>query len=268
MERSLDLRLVIREVSQYVKLELDFRRESSNAKLMKENFRSREDVIVPEIYDEFSTDKVLVMEFVEGVRVTDIAAMESAGIDKQRVAQLLSEAFCQQILVDGFFHADPHPGNLLVQPGPKLVLLDFGLAKDFPPGFQIKMAKMATAIIAQDKAAMVTAFHELGFRTRDDNPDSLIVLGDAFLGQSIRSGKAYADQELFDTFNEDLPEALRANPIVEAPSHLILVVRVMGLLSGIGKQLESKVDPLSVIMPFLGQNAASEETSTQRETGS
>src|SRR5579859_7052069 len=72
------------------------------------------------------------MELVEGIKVTDLEALERAGIDKHAVAQKLIEMFTQQILRDGFFHADPHPGNILVQPGPRIVLLDFGLAKDFP----------------------------------------------------------------------------------------------------------------------------------------
>jgi predicted unusual protein kinase regulating ubiquinone biosynthesis (AarF/ABC1/UbiB family) len=70
-----------------------------------------------------------------------------------------------------------------------------------------------------------------------------------------REGKAYADKELIDHFNEELPRVLRANPVVEAPSHLLLVVRVMGLLAGIGKQLDSRVDPMSVIAPFLSGGA-------------
>jgi len=251
IERNFDLRMVIREVSKYVQLELDFENEARNSRTIRANMASRTDVVVPEIVGEFSTRRLLVMQYLPGIRITDVEALEATGIDKQAVARILSEVFCQQILVDGFFHADPHPGNLLVRPGPQLVLLDFGLAKDFPPGFAMAMAQLTSAIIAEDRDAMVKAFAELGFKTKNDDPETLIALGDAFLGQAVRGGKAYADKELIDTFNEDLPEVLRANPIVEAPSHLLLVVRVMGLLSGIGKQLQSEVNPLSVIMPFL-----------------
>lgn len=251
IERNFDLRLIIREVSKYVRLELDFENEARNAQTIRANLLHRQDVVIPEVLPELCRRRVLVMEYVPGIKVTDIDGMAKAGIDKQEVARILSEVFCHQILVDGFFHGDPHPGNILVQEGPRLVLLDFGLAKDFPAGFVTGMAKLATAIIAQDTPAVAAAFAELGFRTRDADSASLVALGDAFLGQALRSGKAYADADLIDTFNNDLPRILRSNPIVEAPSDLLLVVRVMGLLSGIGKQLDSKVDPLSVIMPFL-----------------
>ena len=169
------------------------------------------------------------------------------------MARLLTEVFCHQILVDGFFHADPHPGNILVQPGPKLVLLDFGLAKDFPPAIAQGVVQLTTAILAQDRDAIAAAFTALGFRTRNGDSRSLVALSDVFLGQAVRSGKAYADQDLIERFSEELPRALRDNPIVEAPSDLLLVVRVLGLLSGIGKQLDSHVDPMSVILPFLVQ---------------
>jgi predicted unusual protein kinase regulating ubiquinone biosynthesis (AarF/ABC1/UbiB family) len=251
IERNFDLRLILREVSKYVRLELDFEHEAENAERIRANMLQRDDVIVPRVLRELSTRKVLVMEYVEGVKVTDVAGLAAAGIDKQHVARLLSEVFCHQILIDGFFHADPHPGNILVQAGPRLVLLDFGLAKDFPPGFAAGVVQLTGAIIAQDKHAIAGAFESLGFRTRNGNSDSLLMLGEAFLGQAVRQGKAYADRELMETFNEDLAEALRANPIVEAPSDLLLVVRVMGLLSGIGKQLDSRVDPMAVILPFL-----------------
>src|SRR5262249_32749172 len=169
------------------------------------------------ILRDYSTKKLLVMEYIPGIKVTDVDALAAAGIDRQAVAHILSEVYCHQILVDGFFHADPHPGNLLVQPGPKLVLLDFGLAKDFPPGFQMGGAQLAGAILARDVPRMVAAFKALGFRTRNGNGDSLVALGDAFLGNAAREGKAYADREMLERLNRDLARALRANPIVEAP---------------------------------------------------
>jgi len=251
IERNFDLRLIIREVSKYVRLELDFANEARNAQIIRANLRHRLDVVIPEIIPELCRRRVLVMDYVPGIKITDVAALEAAGIDKQEVARILSEIFCHQILVDGFFHGDPHPGNLLVQEGPKIVLLDFGLAKDFPPGFVSGMAKLASAIITQDTPALAAAFAELGFRTKNNDTGTLVALGEAFLGQALRSGKAYADAALMDTFNNELPKVLRANPIVEAPSDILLVVRVMGLLSGIGKQLDSQVDPMGVILPFL-----------------
>jgi predicted unusual protein kinase regulating ubiquinone biosynthesis (AarF/ABC1/UbiB family) len=251
IEKSFDMRLVIRELSKYLPRELDFEHEAKNCEHIRANLTVRGDVIVPEVLREYTTKKLLVMEYVPGIKVTDVAALKAAGIDKHQVAHLLSEVYCHQILIDGFFHADPHPGNILVQPGPKLVLLDFGLAKDFPPGFQLRIAELAGAILANDPARTAAAFEALGFRTRDGDPNTLLALGEAFLGRVAREGKAYADKEMIDQLNEELPRVLRANPIVEAPSDILLVVRVMGLLAGIGKQLDSRVDPMAMLLPFV-----------------
>ena len=142
LERDFDYRILMREALKYVPMELDFQHEAGNAETMRRNFAADANLIIPEVYREFTTRRVLTMELVEGIKVTDVEALERAGIDKHVVAQKLIENFCDQILRDGFFHADPHPGNILIQPGPKIVLLDFGLAKDFPATFRDGLVRL------------------------------------------------------------------------------------------------------------------------------
>jgi aarF domain-containing kinase len=256
LERNFDFRVVLDEVARYVPRELDFVLEGKSAETVARSFAGRDDIVVPGILWEYTRDTVLVMEFMSGVRVTDVPALEALGIDKQRVAELLIEAYCEQILVHGFFHADPHPGNVLVQPGPRLVFLDFGLAKDFPPHVRDGLVRLTVAILSRDEAAMGAAFAALGFRTRDGSSDTLVAVGDLFLGYAARTGKAYADAEMIGHFSEQLPQLLRANPIVQVPGDVLLVVRVMGLLSGIGKQLDSRVDIGTTIVRTLAAGVA------------
>jgi ubiquinone biosynthesis protein len=250
LERDFDYRVLTREALKYVPMELDFIHEAENATTMRRNFAADPDVIVPEAYPEFTTRRVFTMELVDGVKITDIAGLERAGIDKHRVAQKLVEIFCDQVLRDGFFHADPHPGNILVQPGPKLVLLDFGLAKDFPPAFRDGIVRLTFSILTANRDGIVAAFHELGFRTRNGNPDTLLAFADLFLGSTIKAKKAYADKDLVEQFSEEMPRAIRANPVVEVPGDVLLVGRMMGLLSGLGKSLDSQVDLFTTIMPY------------------
>jgi len=253
LEPDLDFRIIARELLKYIPMELDFLNEARNCETLSSNFASRADVVIPKIYHEFTTRRVLTMEMVEGVKVTDVEGMARAGIDKHEVAQKLIEIFTEMILRDGFFHADPHPGNILVQPGPRLVLLDFGLAKDFPPAFRDAMVRLTFAILTSNREAIISAFHDLGFRTRDNSPETLLMLADLFLGNSVKRNRAYADRELIDEFAEELPRTLRANPIVEVPADVLLVNRVMGLLSGIGKTLDSKVNLFSTLMPYANE---------------
>jgi predicted unusual protein kinase regulating ubiquinone biosynthesis (AarF/ABC1/UbiB family) len=250
LERDFDYRVLMREALKYIPMELDFIHEAENSATMRHNFAADSAVIVPEVYSEFTTRRVLTMELLEGIKVTDVDALERAGIDKHLVAQKLIEIFCDQVLRDGFFHADPHPGNILVQPGPKIVLLDFGLAKDFPPTFRDGIVRLTFSILTANREGIIAAFQELGFRTRNGNPDTLLAFADLFLGNTIKSKKAYADKDLIEQFNEELPRAIRANPVVEVPADVLLVGRMMGLLSGLGKSLDSQVNLFTTIMPY------------------
>ena len=253
LEPDFDFRVLIAEVEKYVPLELDFVHEADSAERMAHQLRARSDVIVPAVVREVSTRRVLVLEYTPGVRVTDVTALRGLGIDPQSIARILIDVFCEMILVHGFFHADPHPGNILVQPGPRLVLLDFGLAKDFPPAIRRGIGRLTAAIMHGDRVAIAAAFRALGFRTREDSDESLAWLGEAFLGWAVRNGRAYADPEMLARFGAEMPRVMRADPLVEMPGDVLLVGRVLGLLSGIGKQLGSEVDLAATLLPYLAR---------------
>jgi predicted unusual protein kinase regulating ubiquinone biosynthesis (AarF/ABC1/UbiB family) len=263
LEPHFDFRVIAGEILKYIPMELDFINEARNCEIVRSNFANQPEVVIPRVYYDLTSRRVLTMELIDGVRVTDLEGMARAGIEKRAVGQKLIEIFTEQILRDGFFHADPHPGNILVQPGPRIVLLDFGLAKDFPPAFRQAMVRLTFAILTANREAILAAFHDLGFRTREESPETLLMLADLFLGNSVKRNRAYADHELIEEFSEDLPKTLRNNPIVEVPADVLLVNRVMGLLSGIGKTLDSQVNMFATLMPYAqslasGQSSASD----------
>ncbi|TMA43923.1 MAG: hypothetical protein E6J83_09505 [Deltaproteobacteria bacterium] len=115
LEPDFDFRVVLDEVRKYVPLELDFVHEADNAERMGAHLAARPDVLVPPVVREWSTRRVLVMDYAPGVRVTDVAGLRALGLDPPDVARRLLELFCEQLLVHGFFHADPHPGNILLR---------------------------------------------------------------------------------------------------------------------------------------------------------
>jgi aarF domain-containing kinase len=250
LERNLDFGPIIEEISRNVPLELDFINEGHNAEIIADNFASRREIIVPRIHWEYTTRRLLVMEFLEGIKITDVDALQAADIDLQAVSQLVTDAYCEQLFLHGMFHADPHPGNLFVRSGPQVVMLDFGLCRKLDDKFRLGHAKLINAMVTSNASEMVQAFHELGFRVKHAaDPTPYLALGHAFMETSA-PGRAYADPDLVAEANARMARAIRANPLVEIPREFLLIMRVVGLLSGLGKRLDSRVDVVGTFLCY------------------
>jgi predicted unusual protein kinase regulating ubiquinone biosynthesis (AarF/ABC1/UbiB family) len=260
LERDFDLMPLIEELGTYVPRELNFVNEGRNAEAIGRFFKHRDDVAVPRIHWELTTRRVLVMDFVEGIKITDVEGLRAACLDPEAVVRILVEAYCEQVFVYGFFHADPHPGNLIVQPAedgsPRLVFVDFGLAKDLPPLFRETVVAFAEALLTGEVDDMADAMFELGFETRDGRSESLHEIA-AFildLASRFRHG-IHLDPDFTERFGRKVPEKIRDNPIVRIPAHLVFVARVLGLLSGVNRSLQSRLDLARIIIPYV-MNAA------------
>ena len=261
IETVLDFRPIADEMERNAPDEIDFVHEGRAAEQIGELLSERDDVTVPRIYWERSSRRVLTMDYLDGIKITDVEALRAAGIDTAAIAGSLTDIFNVMVLRHGLFHADPHPGNLLVLPGsdgapPRIGLVDFGLTKRLPEAFRQQVIVLTSAIIAQHRADVSNAMQEMGFRTRVRDEETYYEIGEAFLGEVLRSGQAYADQRLFAEVNVRLNRVLRANPLVEVPGDVVLVARVMGLLSGLGRTLESKTDLIEAILPYLEEESA------------
>jgi predicted unusual protein kinase regulating ubiquinone biosynthesis (AarF/ABC1/UbiB family) len=256
LERDFDVMPLIEELGTYVPRELNFVNEGRNAETIGRFFKDRDDVAVPRIHWELTTRRVLVMDFVDGIKITDVAGLREAGLDAEQVARILAEAYCEQVLVHGFFHADPHPGNLLVQRTPahtpRLVFVDFGLAKDLPPHFRQTAIAFTGALLAADADRMAEALVELGFETRDGRLESLRDIADLILdlARRFRHG-VRLEPDFTERFRLEVPDRIRANPIVRIPTHLVLLGRVLGLLSGVNRSLDSRLDLARTILPYV-----------------
>lgn len=261
LETVIDFRPIAQEMQRNAPEEVNFIHEGRAAETIAKRLADRDDVVIPAIYWPLSSRRVLTMDYLDGIKITDVAALRGAGIDPTQVADTLIDLFNTMILKHGSFHADPHPGNLFVmrpeQPGgkAKIGLVDFGLTKVIPDEFRQQLIVLTSAIIAEQPDAVYSSMNEMGFRTREDNVETYSALGEAFLGDVLRSGQAYADQAMMAEINQRMGRVLRANPLVDVPGDIILIARVMGLLSGLGRTLDSRTDLLEALLPYLDPDA-------------
>jgi len=256
LESDFDLMPLVDELAVQMPRELNFVNEGHNAEAIGRRFKDRDDVAVPRIHWEFTTRRVLVMEYMDGIKITDLAGLRAAGLDPALVSRLLVEAYCEQVLHHGFFHADPHPGNLLVQRRasgePRLVFLDFGLAKELPENFRQGAVDFAAALLRGEPEAMAEALLALGFETRDGRPEALREIADFVLeiARRFRSG-VRREADFGERLGRGIPDRIRENPIVRVPTHLVLLGRVLGLLSGVNRSLDARIDLARAIFPHV-----------------
>jgi ubiquinone biosynthesis protein len=153
--RAIDLEGMVEQFSASVLTELDLPGEAYNAMRLAENMTALEGVHIPRIYPEFLTSRVLVMEYVEGVKISDVEAIDAAGLDRTIVAGNALRAVVKQLLIDGFFHADPHPGNVLVDLGTgRVIFLDAGMVGHLDLNQRLNIIQLLFAIQQQDVAGM------------------------------------------------------------------------------------------------------------------
>jgi predicted unusual protein kinase regulating ubiquinone biosynthesis (AarF/ABC1/UbiB family) len=252
LEPDFDLLPIVDELGAQIPRELDFENEGRNAEALAGLLAHRSDVGIPEIVWEHTRRRVLVMEYFDGAKITDLEGLRSAGVDPAWAARTLVDVFAEQILVHGHFHADPHPGNLMIDPnGPRLLLLDFGLTKELPATFRRGVLGFVMALMRGDVDAMGRALAELGFEVRDGRPEALRDVAELILriGQEVRD-KGSLDPESLARVGEEIPNRVRENPIVRIPHHLVLLGRTIGLLSGVSRSLGADVDLFRVAAPY------------------
>ncbi|MDB4990391.1 MAG: Ubiquinone biosynthesis monooxygenase UbiB, partial [Myxococcaceae bacterium] len=150
-----------------LKRETDYLHEAACMKRMAENFRGQDDILFPSVVDELTTRDILTMTFMEGVKITNFEAFERLGIDRKAVATRLIQAFYKQLFVDRFFHADPHPGNFLVQQGddgrPRIVVLDFGAISEARDEIIDGLMEVVQGMFSGDGDKLIEGFLRMGF---------------------------------------------------------------------------------------------------------
>jgi len=242
--QPLELLPLLTELTTHIGFELDFVREASFGARVRELFESDDQVKIPESYPEFTTERVIVMELVGGIKITDVEKIKAAGLDPRDVVQDLMHVYVRMILAAGFFQADPHPGNLFVQEDGKIVVLDFGLSKELPEGFGLGLFELMFSLMTFNEQAMLRAFDELGFRSKTGDNSTFLLIARRMVS---RSDSGSFEGEFTEEMTDELFNAIREDPIAEVPSDFVLVSRVFSLLSGIAHTLGSRANVLAAM---------------------
>lgn len=235
---------LLQELSTHIGYELDFEREADSCERVRSLFQDNPRVLVPQIYRALSTPRVLTMQWLRGIKITEKAQLVAAGLSPRAVMQDLMHIFVHMIMADGFFQADPHPGNLMVTERGEIIVLDFGLAKELPDGFGMGLFELMFSMMTLNEAAMVRAFKELGFETKTGDGRTFIAIAKRMLR---RSGSGRFEGELTQEMTDELFESIREDPVVTVPTDFVLVGRVFSLLSGIAHTLGHRANLLAAM---------------------
>src|SRR5438105_13886664 len=178
MNDFIDLMGVYYEFQRTIYEEIDYVGEAANAKRFKEMFKDDPMIYIPRVYDEYVSTRVLVLEWIDGIKINDYAALDAAGINRLEVAKRTVCAYFYQFFEAGFFHADPHPGNILVKKGsagdsPIITFVDFGMVGSLTKNMKRLMKGGFLAFIARDARSLVDALSQIGFIGVDDNLASM-----------------------------------------------------------------------------------------------
>ncbi|MDZ7727780.1 MAG: AarF/ABC1/UbiB kinase family protein, partial [Dehalococcoidia bacterium] len=245
-EPSFDYRTIVEELARQFPLEVDFEREARMTEMVAANLRGYPRIVVPDVVRELSGPRIVVTEYLEGQRVIGAHIDALPQEERERLAAEISGAFGHQVLVDGLFQADPHPGNLLLLNDGRVGLLDFGLTKELPEAMRVGFARLVVAAASRDPVRIVKAFQDLGVRVRNDRPEDLLMLSSLFFdARPIGEERGHAARER--------SQALARNPVEAIPGDLVLLGRVVGLLRGVCASMGVSLSPMEMLRPYAEQ---------------
>jgi predicted unusual protein kinase regulating ubiquinone biosynthesis (AarF/ABC1/UbiB family) len=263
------------QIRQMIAEELDFAREAKNIERLSQNFTTDPGVVFPRVIAELSTRHVLTTTFVEGVKVGDMPAIDSAGIDRKELARKIVRTYCQMIFVDGVYHADPHPGNMLARADGSLVLLDFGAVAELSPAMREGIPEFLEGVIRRDTRRLVSALKKMGFLALGDDGEVSEKVIEYF-------HRRFQEEVRLDSFNlkdikidplksfENLLDLRRMNiglrelsGTFHIPRDWVLLERTLLLLTGLCTQLDPEMSPMDVVSPYLQAFVLGERDWTQ-----
>ena len=244
-----DLVALIDELGKRVFEEMDYLNEANNAEKFKKLHEHNKNIAVPKIYRKETSRRVLTMEWIDGVKLTNLEAVKALGIDPDKMIDIGVNCSLQQLLEHGFFHADPHPGNLLALPDGRLCYLDFGMMSEVTIESRTGLIQAVVHLVNRSFKKLSKDFVDLGFLAEDVNLEPIIPAFEKVFSQALESGVNAMD---FKSVTDDLSGVMYKFPF-RVPPYYALIIRSLVTLEGIALSVDPDFKILGAAYPYFAQ---------------
>ncbi|NJK99048.1 MAG: AarF/ABC1/UbiB kinase family protein [Spirulinaceae cyanobacterium SM2_1_0] len=255
-----DLTLIVDEFGSKLFEEIDYLNEARNAEKFATNFRDNPAIKVPAIYWRYTNTRVLTLEWIDGFKLTDTERVKAAGLDTDRLIEIGVTSGLRQLLEFGFFHADPHPGNLFAMPDGRMAYIDFGMMDQLPERTKETIASSIVHLLNKDYNKLAADFINLGFLSPGTDIQPILpaleqVLGNV-MGESVRNFN-------FKTITDDFSELMYEYPF-RVPAKFALIIRSLVTQEGLALSLCPDFSIVEVAYPYVAQRLLRGESSEMR----
>jgi len=238
---------IAKECRKVLMKELDFNSEAQYAARFRQQFLDDENVEVPEVIWDMSSEKVLCLSYLEGTKISDLEKLKSQEIDLPKIAEIGAISYLKQLVNYGFFHADPHPGNLAVSNEGKLIFYDFGMMGNISNNLQTRLGGMVKAAALRDASSLVIQLQEAGLISKDIDVGPVRRLVRLMLKEALTPPFS---PNIIEKLSGDLYELVYETPF-QLPVDLIFVMRALSTFEGVGRMLDPGFNLVSVTKPYL-----------------
>ena len=249
--RKFNLEGIYREFFELLYLEIDYIHEGKNADRFRQNFQNYHRVAVPQVYWQYTTSKILTLEYLPGIKIDNRPALEASQIDTQEVIQLGITCYLKQLLEDGFFQSDPHPGNMAVSQQGDIIFYDFGTMAEVKTIAKDQMIKTFFAVLKKDTDEVVETLIYMGLiePVADMTPVKRMI---AFMIEEFRDKPV--DVRAFEQITDEVYSIFEQQPF-RLPPQMTFIVKSLTTLDGIARALDPQYNLLAAAQPFLKQIA-------------
>ncbi|MEH7235003.1 ABC1 kinase family protein [Bacillus sp. JJ1562] len=238
----INFKVLYKEIKQVIERELDYTMELQTLDFFKDRFNHHDGIIIPKVYPEYSTSKILVMEWVDGIKISE---MEDS-IDRKRLAENLIELFLPQWLEPGLFHADPHPGNVLLSKEGKIILLDFGMVGEISKKDAMNFQSLVESLLTKNYSKAVDCLTQLGFLLPESDHRTM----EKLLGELMSFDLSQLKELDLVAFKREMNDIVQALPI-QVPTRFIFLGRSFVAIEGIILHLIPEEEVLDCVKPVF-----------------